>query len=215
MKNRIKELRENKGISQAALAKYSGVVRSAMCQYESGARQIPDAIKIKLADYFGVSVDYLLGRTDKKESDPFEEKYPSEDIFYLPIYATVAAGFNKYINENDFDGEMQEVPTSIARGHRKDDLFVFEVMGDSMVPKFLPGDRVLVVRTSSVDSGDTAIISYNGYEEGTIKKVQYEPGCDYVDLIPANPKYDPIRLQGDDLETCRVVGKVIYLFRKI
>lgn len=211
----LRKLRKQANLTMKQLGKIIGAAESTISLYEKGSREPDNATLKKLADYFGVSVDYLLGRTDKKESDPFEEKYPSEDIFYLPIYATVAAGFNKYINENDFDGEMQEVPTSIARGHRKDDLFVFEVMGDSMIPKFLPGDRVLVVRTSSVDSGDTAIISYNGYEEGTIKKVQYEPGCDYVDLIPANPKYDPIRLQGDDLETCRVVGKVIYLFRKI
>ncbi len=212
---RLRELRKEHKKTQAQMASRLGITQQAYATYENDKAQPPLDIAKKLADYFKVSVDYLLGRTNNKERDPFEDKYPSEDIFYLPIYAQVAAGFNKYIDKNDFDGELQEVPSSLARGHRKDDLFVFEVMGDSMFPKFLPGDRVLVARTSSVDSGDIAIISYNGYEEGTIKKVQYEPGCDYVDLIPTNPKYDPIRLQGDDLETCRVVGKVIYLFRKI
>ena len=133
----------------------------------------------------------------------------------MPVYATVAAGFNKSIVGKDFDGDIQEIPASIIRGYKKDDLFVFEVNGDSMFPKFIEGDRVLVVRQSSVDSGDTAIVCYNGDEDGTIKKVMYEPGCDYVDLIPINAAYNPIRIQGDELENCRIIGKVIYLFRKI
>lgn len=212
---RLRELRKENKKTQAQMASRLGITQQAYATYENDKAQPPLDIAKKLADYFGVSVDYLLGRTNNKARDPFDEKHPSEDIFYLPIYATVAAGFNKSIDENDFDGEVQEVPTALTRGHRKDDLFIFEVSGDSMSPKFLSGDRVLVVRTTSVDSGDIAIICYNGYEEGTIKKVAYEPGCDYVDLIPLNSKYDPVRLQGDELETCRVVGKVIYMFRKI
>lgn len=65
--NNLKVLRETKKVSQAELARYVGVVRSAMCQYENGSRQIPDEIKFKLADYFNVSVDYLLGRIENEE----------------------------------------------------------------------------------------------------------------------------------------------------
>lgn len=211
----LKKLRKENKKTQTQMATYFGITQSAYAMYESGDRTPPADMLNKLADYFGVSVDYLLERTDKKELDTFNESHPTEDILYLPVYATVAAGFNKSIVGKDYDGEMQEIPASIIRGHKKDDLFVFEVSGDSMFPKFLEGDRVLVVRQNSVDSGDIAIVCYDGFEEGTIKKVQYEPNCDYVDLIPSNPKYSPIRLQGNDLETCRVVGKVIYLFRKI
>lgn len=92
MKNRIRELREERNISQAELARVVGVVRSAMCQYENGSRQIPDSIKIQLADYFGVSIDYLIGRADDKQgvvldgvyfrlaSEAQEVGLPPEDI---------------------------------------------------------------------------------------------------------------------------------------
>lgn len=213
--NRFKELRLSKDLSQQKIANMLSISQAAYSKYECDKAE-PDIESLKiLSKFYDVSIDYLLERTDKKGIDAFDEKHPAEDILYLPVYATVAAGFNKSIVDKDYDGEMQEIPASIIRGHKKEDLFVFEVSGDSMFPKFLEGDRVLVVRQTSVDSGDIAIVCYNGFEEGTIKKVQYEPNCDYVDLIPSNPKYMPIRLQGDDLETCRVVGKVIYLFRKI
>lgn len=168
----------------------------------------------RVASSLNVSVDYLLGRTENKDNSSMD-KFPSEEILYLPVYATVAAGFNKNIEARNFDGDIQEIPISIVRGYNKEDLFVFEVSGDSMYPKFIEGDRVLVVRQSSVDSGDTAIVCYNGDEDGTIKKVMYEPGCDYVDLIPINSAYNPVRIQGESLEDCRIIGKVIYLFRKI
>ena len=163
----------------------------------------------KIADYFGLPISYFYEDHDKS----LDKCFPSENILVLPVYATVAAGFNHSMS--DLDGELQEVPTSITNGHNEEDLFVFQVSGDSMFPTLLNGDRVLVVKTPSVNSGDIAVISYNDYEDGTVKKVLYEPNCDYVDLIPTNPKYSPIRLCGDDLTSMRVIGKVIYLFRKI
>lgn len=168
----------------------------------------------KIADYFDVSVDYLLGRTNNPKGDWSRENFPSEDIVYVPIIASVAAGFDKNIKELD-DHELQEVPASIIRGYDPSEIFAFIVSGDSMSPKFLDGDRVIVVRQDSVDSGDIAIVAYDDYEDGTIKKVSYEQGCDYVDLIPLNSKYEPVRLQGEQLQGCRIIGKVIYLFRAV
>lgn len=58
----LKQLREEKGITQTELAKQIGVVRSTICFYETEQHSPTPEMLIKLADYFGVSVDYLLGR---------------------------------------------------------------------------------------------------------------------------------------------------------
>ncbi len=61
---RIKELRESRGLSQEALGKIIGVKRYSVYTYEKG-RNYPDIPRlIALADYFDVTTDYLLGRTD-------------------------------------------------------------------------------------------------------------------------------------------------------
>ena len=61
---RLLELRREKGISQAALAKALGVSYAVVCYWETD-RSEPTAINIvKIADYFGVTADYLLGRSD-------------------------------------------------------------------------------------------------------------------------------------------------------
>ena len=62
---RLKQLREKTGLSQAKLAKALGVVsRSVIAGYETGACFPSYTVLIKIADYFNVSTDYLLGRTD-------------------------------------------------------------------------------------------------------------------------------------------------------
>ncbi|ADH59838.1 transcriptional regulator, XRE family [Thermoanaerobacter mathranii subsp. mathranii str. A3] len=60
---RIKELRKKKGVTQKELALYLGVSDRAVGYYESGQRTPPPDILQKIADFFNVSVDYLLGRT--------------------------------------------------------------------------------------------------------------------------------------------------------
>jgi transcriptional regulator with XRE-family HTH domain len=72
--NRIKDLRAEKGISQNELAKALGLTQQAISAYENGLRE-PDLETLqKIADFFNVSVDYLLGRTDvRNPSDEITE----------------------------------------------------------------------------------------------------------------------------------------------
>lgn len=64
---RIKDLREDSDISQKELADALGISQRAYSHYENGTRKIPLDILIALAEYYGCSTDYLLGRTKKKE----------------------------------------------------------------------------------------------------------------------------------------------------
>ncbi|WP_069651000.1 helix-turn-helix domain-containing protein [Caloranaerobacter ferrireducens] len=61
---RIKKLRKEKNITQKELAKILNIQNSTLSQYENGINEPSDEIKIKIADFFNVSIDYLLGRTD-------------------------------------------------------------------------------------------------------------------------------------------------------
>lgn len=63
---RIKMLREDERLNQKELAKALNISNTTLSQYETGQRTPSDDIKIKLANFFNVSTDYLLGRTDIK-----------------------------------------------------------------------------------------------------------------------------------------------------
>lgn len=75
---RIKKLREASNISQITLSKHLNISNTTLSQYETGKRIPSDEIKNKLADYFNVSLDYLLGRTNNKNAIDIPQEYTDE-----------------------------------------------------------------------------------------------------------------------------------------
>lgn len=67
---RIRNLREDKDISQAKLAHILGMSQTGYSKYETGENDVPTSILIKLARYHETSVDYLLGLTNQKNPYP-------------------------------------------------------------------------------------------------------------------------------------------------
>lgn len=63
---RIRDLREDADLTQKQIGEIINVPQRTYAYYESGQRMIPPHVLCALADYYKVSVDYLLGRTDKK-----------------------------------------------------------------------------------------------------------------------------------------------------
>lgn len=63
-KTRIKELREQKNVTQLKMALDLNMTQNTISRYESGARQADYSALITIADYFNVSIDYILFRTD-------------------------------------------------------------------------------------------------------------------------------------------------------
>ena len=70
MNLRIRDLREDKDLKQKQIAEYLLCDQSLYSKYERNERPLPLEYACKLADYYGVSVDYLLGRTNVKTPYP-------------------------------------------------------------------------------------------------------------------------------------------------
>ncbi len=64
MYRRIKDLREDRDLTQSTLAKILGMSQTGYSKYETGENDIPTNILIKLARFYNTSIDYLLGETD-------------------------------------------------------------------------------------------------------------------------------------------------------
>ena len=67
---RLKDLREDSDIPQRVVAEFLNIKQNTYSQYENGQRQIPLDLLVKLAEYFNVSTDYILGITDIKSPYP-------------------------------------------------------------------------------------------------------------------------------------------------
>ena len=66
----IRNLRIDQGYTQKKVAEYLGVSQNTYSQYEIGVLNYPVDVLIKLADFYNVSIDYLLGRTNEKQPYP-------------------------------------------------------------------------------------------------------------------------------------------------
>lgn len=75
MYRRIRDLREDSDLKQKDIAEYLQCTQVAYSHYELGKRDIPTDVLCRLADHYGVSVDYLLGRTDERAPYP-KKKQP-------------------------------------------------------------------------------------------------------------------------------------------
>ena len=84
-----------------------------------------------------------------------------------------------------------------------------------MYPKYINGDKVLILKQSTLNrSGDIGAIMYDD-ELATLKKVEYVMGEDWLRLVPINPEYEPKTIQGENLEHCRIIGIPKLLIREI
>lgn len=64
----LKELRESRGLQQKDIAKFLGISESSICLYEKGKREPPIEVLIKLADFFGCTLDELVkGETNARK----------------------------------------------------------------------------------------------------------------------------------------------------
>ena len=66
MYKRIRDLREDHDMTQAQLARILGMSQTGYSKYETGENDIPTQILIKLADLYGTSIYYMLGRTEER-----------------------------------------------------------------------------------------------------------------------------------------------------
>ena len=64
---RLKDLREDRDLTQKEIAEYLHIKQNTYSQYENGQRQIPLEMLVSLAQYYGTSIDYIVGLTDNKK----------------------------------------------------------------------------------------------------------------------------------------------------
>ena len=72
MKNRLKELRKSRGYTQIALQMQTGIEQALLSKFENEERIPPTETLVRLADFYNVSIDYILCRTDNPELNNFK-----------------------------------------------------------------------------------------------------------------------------------------------
>lgn len=207
--NRLADLRKKSNLSQADLGKIMGAAQNTISNWENENRKIDtDSLKF-LANYFNVSVDYLLGRTDEKNPPIMFEgglnPPKSTGGVWVPVLGQVPAGTPIEAIEDILDYEEITMEMA-ARG----EIAALKVRGDSMEPRIKDGDVVIVRRQPDAETGDTVVVFVNG-DDATIKKFKKRP--EGIMLIPNNPAFEPMFFNNKQIRDLPVTiwGKVIEL----
>ena len=207
MKARRKELK----LSAEDVAAALNVSRATIFRYEKGdIEKLPGTALEPLAKVLQTTVAYLMGWSD--ESSPAGVTPISANLVTIHYAGPVAAHFNA---TPDDAYEQRTIPAEWIGRRRPEDFFLATVSGDSMYPQFQDGDEILCLRCSDMGIPGRIGIMLLGGDEATVKRIEYKPGEDWIDLIPINPEFKPRRIEGVDLEQCRVVGRVIKVIRTV
>ena len=210
--SRLRAALELRGMKQAELVELTGIGKSSISTYLRGS-YIPKQKNIyKMAKALNVNEAWLMGEdVDPTRQNPYSE--PSDSTLVTIHYAgPVAAHFDA---TPDDAYEQRTIPAEWIGRRRPEDFFLATVSGDSMYPQFQDGDEILCLRCSDMGISGRIGIMLLGGDEATVKRIEYKPGEDWIDLIPINPEFKPRRIEGVDLEQCRVVGRVIKVIRTV
>ena len=212
MGERIKQLREEKGLTQEELGKYIGVQKSAIRKYEKGSVENIKRSSIEtLSKIFNVSPSYLMC-LDEPSVDRFGNR-----VVPIPLLGVVKAGYN-YMAEENWEGTVN-LKEEIAK---TGDFFALRIKGDSMLDVLWDGDIVAVKKQDYAENGDIAVVLING-DEATVKKIKLLDSG--IKLIPFNrrinpeteePYYEDIFYTKEDVETkpVKIIGVVKQLIER-
>lgn len=200
--NRLRELRNATKKQQKEIAETLGLSTSAYSNYELGLREPSYDILQKLADYFGVSVDYLLGRDEQDTPSIFDTYTNIRPVTRrrIPMLGEIACGKPIYANED------RESYVEVGTDLNVD--FCLTARGDSMVgARIRSGDIVFCRDQDMVNNGEIAAVIIG--EEVTLKRVYYYPEKQKLVLQAENPKYEPLVYLNEELNQIRILGKAV------
>ncbi len=198
--NNLKAARKAKKLTQIEVANAIGLSQSSYSYWENNDAKIESSALSKLADMFGVTVDYLIGASDNPQNS-----------ISVPVLGAVPAGIPLEAIEDVLDWE--EIPASMCAGGRE--YFALRVTGDSMWPDYLEDDVVIVRKSPTCESGDVCVVYVNGYD-ATLKQVKIQEDGSLT-LIPKNQSYPPRTFSPQEIRELPVsiAGIVVELRRRI
>ena len=195
MANNIRFYLSQNGRSQTEICQTLGFSMSTFSDWVH-ARTYPRIDKIELmANYFGI-----------EKSDLVEERTKSQRAgVAINVLGRVAAGIP--INAITEIIDTEEISEDLAK---TGDFFALKIKGDSMEPRIVDGDVVIVKQQEDAENGDTVIALVNGDDAVCKRLRKYRDG---LELISNNPAYAPMFFDKETIETkpVRIIGKVVEL----
>lgn len=211
----IKKLRLEKGYNMKQAARELGLAYTTYVSYEKGEREPNSDILIKIADFYGTTVDYVLGVPNAKRYfvEETNDSAPAIPPGFSPLPHTVKRPRLGRIScgepidsPENFDG-YDDVPENVHCD------FTLECEGDSMIgARIHDGDIVYIKQQPMVENGQIAAILIDGTEK-LLKRVYYTE--ESITLQAENPAYPPLVYVREDMNRVSIIGKAVGFYSRI
>ena len=186
-----------KGISATQAMSEIGLSGSGITKWKNGAAPRAATIR-KIADYFGVSVEYLLG------NEQLPEGVRKVEMRRVPLLGRIACGRPIFAEEER--GQYVDAPADV----RAD--LCLTVQGESMAGVGIhDGDVVFVKQQLSVDNGEIAAVIIN--DEATLKRWFFYPEEQKLVLRPENAAFQPLVFRGAEMASVTCLGLAVCVMR--
>lgn len=194
--NKLKEIRNQNNMTQKQVADLLGIEQQSYARCESVDIKTLSLTRLnELAIIFNTNIEYLLGTNTDKTSKGIK----------IPVLGTIPAGIPIEAIEDIIDYE--EIDTELAR---TGNFFGLKVKGNSMEPRILNNDVVIVKKQEDAETGDICVIMVNGFD-ATLKQIKKD--TDGISLIPFNKEYQEMHYSNEQIRNLpiKIIGKVIEL----
>lgn len=202
-KERLVKLRKELNLTQEDFAQKIGYTRTAISAWEIGRNEPSNSDTVKIADFFGVSTDYLLGKSDVRNNTSNIDE--SAKKFYMcPVYGQISAGQPNWAEEC-IEGRLPLDPDLMGIVNPEEHFFL-RVNGESMNKVIRNGAFALIHKQDMVEDGEIAVVLVNGYD-ATLKKFTRQG-----DMIILEPQSDDDNFKTqvyDKTTPIKILGKYV------
>ena len=201
IKDILSQRRKELNMTMKQVADKVGVSEGTISRWESG--KIADMRRDKIMAYaqaLNISPAIIMGWDNVDSSSTSESIRAGKRI---PVLGSVAAGIP--IDAIEYVLDWEDISEDMAK---TGEFFGLRIKGDSMQPRIVEGDVVIVRQQPDADSGDVVIVQVNG-DKATCKRLaKYSSG---ISLISFNPAYEPMNYTNEQIEQLPVtiIGKVV------
>lgn len=201
--NRIKLLREENSFTQLDLATRLNCSKSVIGLYESETRKPSMEVLIKLSEIFNCSIDYILGKSDIRNTNISNSK----QFYMCPVYGKISAGIPNWAEEC-LEGYLP-IDYNLMGIVNPEQHFFLKVNGESMNKVIRNGAYALIRKQDIVNDGEIAAVLVNGFE-ATLKRFSRQG--DFIILEPMSTDKS-FKMQIYDKNTnIKILGKYIGKF---
>lgn len=203
MYERYAKILAEKGLTSYQVSKATGVSQAVLSSWKVKRSKPKFNSLKKIADYLGVSIDYLMG-----ESDKIEKPEKKEHVVQIPLYSQICCGNGGFVDDDIID--YISLPDTILNPHKE--YFAQYAKGDSMDDANIHnGDLLIFEKTNILNNGEIGCFCVDN-NEAMCKKF-YKTDSGIIMLQPANDKYDPIAVTIEN-QCFRILGKIAIVINK-